>query len=135
MSSLRKSGAALFGALWMTYGAAAAAVITSSDDAFPISDAFVVLTLHDRPLDAFAKIAPTTPYDVRPRSDFDDNYADTIGDGLFFAPGVTVNALDLKEPRIIIRGFGQSNIHQRSTVVALRDGAPLTDVHGTTKYE
>lgn len=114
-------------AVWLAAGATEAAVVTSDDGDRNGQDA---LTLRDRPLDEFAALARSSAFDVRPQSDFIDNYADDIGDGLFFAPGVSVNALDLQEPRIVIRGFGLANIHQRSTVTVLRDGAPITDVHG-----
>ncbi len=70
--------------------------------------------------------------DARPASDFEDNYANNASDGLFFSPGVYVNALDINEPRIVLRGFAIGNRQERSTVPVFRDGAPLTDVHGTT---
>ena len=91
---------------------------------------FDVKTLRDRPLDQLAQTAG--PVDIRDRSDFVDNYADDVGNGVFFAPGVAVNALDIQEPRLSIRGFAVGNSQHRSNVKVLRDGAPLTDVHGTT---
>lgn len=87
-------------------------------------------TLRDRPLDEFYKVAAAV--DQRDESDYEDNYADDIGDGVFFAPGVTVNGLDIQEPRLSIRGFAVGNSGQRSNIILLRDGARLTDVHGTT---
>ena len=72
------------------------------------------------------------PIDVRHAEEFADNYANDPGDALFFAPGVIVNALDVNEPRIVLRGFGLANRQERSTVPVFRDGAPLTDVHGAT---
>ena len=129
---VNKASVAISCGIAVMFSTANAIVIESRDGIFPVSNAFSVTTLRDRPLDEYAKIAPSTAFDVRHRSDFDDNYADTIADGLFFAPGIIVNTLDLKEPRIHSRGFGLSNIHQRSGVTVLRDGAPLTDVHGTT---
>ena len=91
---------------------------------------FKPATLRDRPLDEFYRIAAAV--DQRDESDYDDNYADDIGDGVFFAPGVTVNGLDIQEPRLSIRGFAVGNSGQRSNIILLRDGARLTDVHGTT---
>ncbi|MEZ5894051.1 MAG: TonB-dependent receptor [Parvularculaceae bacterium] len=116
---------------WAALSAAAAA---SAMESAPSPDALQATTLRDRPLDEYIAIAQSSPYDVRPNSDFVDNYADDIGDGLFFAPGVMMNTLDLQEPRVTIRGFGLSNIHQRSTVIVLSDGAPVTDVHGVTNF-
>lgn len=89
-------------------------------------------TLRDRPLSDLIALTRAGAEDKRPREDFDDNYADDVSDGLFFAPGVVINALDLQEPRIIIRGFALANNQHRSTVNVNRDGASLTDVHGTT---
>jgi iron complex outermembrane receptor protein len=43
-----------------------------------------------------------------------------------------VNTLDIQEPRIVMRGFAIANNQHRSTVIMLRDSAPLTDVHGTS---
>ena len=63
---------------------------------------------------------------------YDDRYVDEIDDVIFFTPGVGVNGLDLQEPRLTMRGFGVSNGQNRSTVKILRDGAPLTDIHGDT---
>jgi len=88
--------------------------------------------LRDRPLDAYRHWDRPAAADSRPASDFTDNYANEAGDAFFFAPGVTVNRLDLSEPRIVLRGFGLANRQERATIIALRDGAPLTDVHGET---
>ncbi|MEO1253009.1 MAG: TonB-dependent receptor [Pseudomonadota bacterium] len=104
----------------------AAATITSSQ---PENASLFAVTLRDRPLNEFAAVAAV---DHRPRSDFTDNYADEIADGLFFAPGVELNRLDVQEPRLSIRGFSLGNTGQRSGPLVLRDGAPLTDVHGET---
>ncbi len=87
-------------------------------------------TLRDRPLDEFYQVAAAV--DQRDERDYEDNYADDIGDGVFFAPGVQVNGLDIQEPRLAIRGFALGNSAQRSNIIVLRDGARLTDVHGTT---
>lgn len=86
-------------------------------------------TLRDRPI---AQIQIAGAVDERSSADYVDNYADDIGDTVFFAPGVTVNGLDIQEPRVTIRGFAIGNNQHRSTVKYLRDGAPLTDVHGRT---
>jgi|GEM_PF-2244901 len=91
--------------------------------------------LKDRSLEEYEHWRRPAPADSRPASDFVDNYANDVGDGLFFAPGVWVNALDINEPRIVLRGFGVGNRQERSTVPVLRDGAPLTDVHGTTNVQ
>lgn len=101
-----------------------------ADDAAPPPKA---PSLKDRSLEDYVEEwrAPAAS-DSRPAEDFEDNYANDAGDALFFAPGVWINALDLSEPRIVMRGFGVGNRQERSTVVALRDGAPLTDVHGDT---
>ncbi len=91
---------------------------------------FKPATLRDRPLDELQGAAGAV--DILDESDYADNYADDIGDGVFFAPGVSVNNLDIQEPRLSIRGFAVGNSGQRSNVIVLRDGARLTDVHGTT---
>lgn len=96
--------------------------------------AFPAGALRDRPLAELIAVTGAGPYDVRPAADYVDNYADDIGDGFFFAPGVAVHAIDLQEPRITMRGFGLLNIQQRSAATMLRDGAPLTDVHGVTNF-
>lgn len=88
--------------------------------------------LRDRPLEELAQWDRPAPASRIEASDYVDNYANDAGDGFFFAPGVWVNALDLNEPRIVIRGFTLGNSQHRSTVIVLRDGAPLTDVHGET---
>lgn len=119
---------------WAVTDAACAAAASPESEGAANDDAFRVTTLRDRSLDDYAAIAQSSAYDVRPKSDFVDNYANDIGDGLFFAPGVMINALDLNEPRVTIRGFGFGNIHQRAAVTLLRDGAPLTDVHGVTNF-
>lgn len=64
--------------------------------------------------------------------DYLDNYANDAGEAFFFSPGVFINALDANEPRITLRGFDVKNRQDRTTVPVFRDGAPLTDVHGTT---
>lgn len=109
-----------------TLAAGASAALAAMEE----SGVFKPITLRDRPLDEFRSVAAAV--DVRDERDFQDNYADDIGDGVFFAPGVTVNGLDIQEPRLAIRGFGVGNSAQRSNVLILRDGAPLTDIHGTT---
>ena len=88
--------------------------------------------LRDRPLEEMAHWNAPAAADSRLAEDFDDNYANDPGDSLFFAPGVWINKLDNSEPRIVLRGFGVTNRQGRSTVKVLRDGAPLTDVHGDT---
>lgn len=88
--------------------------------------------LKDRPLEDYGHWVHPAAADSRPDTDYIDNYANDVGDALFFTPGVSVNALDLAEPRITIRGYGIGNRQERSTVAVLRDGAPLTDVHGET---
>lgn len=98
------------------------------------NEAFGVATLRDRPLDEYIELIRAGAVDERSRSDFSDNYADDAGDGFFFAPGVMANGLDIQEPRIVLRGFGLGNNQHRSTVNIFRDGAPLTDVHGTTNF-
>ena len=109
-----------------TLAAGATAALAAIED----SGVFKPVTLRDRPLDEFQNVAAAV--DIRDEQDYQDNYADDIGDGVFFAPGVTVNGLDIQEPRLSIRGFAVGNSAQRSNVLVLRDGAPLTDVHGTT---
>jgi len=106
--------------------AGATAAIAAMEDA----GVFKPVTLRDRPLEDYQGAVGAV--DIRDASDFEDNYADDIGDGVFFAPGVTVNGLDIQEPRLSIRGFAVGNSTQRSNVIVLRDGARLTDVHGTT---
>jgi iron complex outermembrane receptor protein len=108
----------------------AEAAVVSPDAGDREPGAFSPVTLRDRPLDALMQSAAAV--DVRYDEDFADNYADDLGDGLFFAPGVQINALDIQEPRLSIRGFAVGNDQHRSNVRLLRDGAPLTDVHGTT---
>ncbi len=88
--------------------------------------------LRDRPLEELTQWNRPSAASRIDASDYADNYANDAGDALFFAPGVWVNALDLNEPRIVIRGFGVGNSQHRSTVVVLRDGAPISDVHGET---
>lgn len=92
-------------------------------------------TLKDRALAEYAIWRTPGAVDVRPSEDYEDNFADDVGDGLFFAPGVWVNRLDIHEPRIVLRGFGLANRQERSTAPVLRDGAPLTNVHGTTNTQ
>ena len=104
----------------------AIATVVSADT----KSVFASSTLRDRPLDEMWTVAGAL--DIRKHSDFIDNYADDIADTIFFAPGVTANVLDIQEPRLSIRGFGLGNSNYRSNVLLLRDGAPLTDVHGTT---
>ncbi len=109
-----------------TLAAGATAAVAAMEE----SGVFTPVTLRDRPLAEYQGVAGAV--DTRDKSDYEDNYADDIGDGVFFAPGVTVNGLDIQEPRLAIRGFAVGNSAQRSNVLVLRDGAPLTDVHGTT---
>ena len=88
--------------------------------------------LRDRPLEELAQWRRPSAATAIDASDYADNYANDAGDAFFFAPGVWVNALDLNEPRIVIRGFAVGNSQHRSNVVVLRDGSPITDVHGDT---
>ncbi|MCK5749296.1 MAG: TonB-dependent receptor plug domain-containing protein, partial [Oricola sp.] len=88
--------------------------------------------LRDRPLEEMSQWSKPAAGDLRDADDYVDNYANDAGDAFFFAPGVSINYLDLAEPRIIMRGFGVGNRTQRSTVNVFRDGAPLTDIHGDT---
>ncbi len=94
--------------------------------------AYYVALLRDRSLDEYIELARAGASDKRSSEDYSDNYADDVGDGLFFAPGVIINSLDIQEPRVVLRGFAIGNNQHRSTVLVLRDGAPMTDVHGTT---
>ncbi|WP_425409688.1 TonB-dependent receptor family protein [Hyphococcus sp.] len=107
-----------------------AAVVTPAGES-DSNDIYKIETLRDRPLDEYIKIVRAGAKDERNQSDFIDNYADDASDAFFFAPGVTVNRLDLQEPRIIIRGFAVANSQHRSTVKLLQNAFPLTDVHGT----
>ncbi len=109
-----------------TLAAGATAAVAAMEEA----GVFKPATLRDRPLEDYQGVAGAV--DRRDASDYEDNYADDVGDGVFFAPGVTVNGLDIQEPRLSIRGFAVGNSGQRSNVIVLRDGARLTDVHGTT---
>lgn len=88
--------------------------------------------LRDRPLVEYIQWEKPAAGDSRPAEDYLDNYVNDVGDAFRFAPGVWVNNLDLAEPRLSIRGFAISNRQERSNIIALRDGAPLTDVHGET---
>ena len=88
--------------------------------------------LRDKALASFADDAQASAVSLISSSDFEDNYADDVGDTLFFAQGVWINRLDLNEPRLNLRGFGVGNRQHRSTASIFKDGAPLTDVHGTT---
>ncbi len=106
------------------------AAVVSPDDIDEETSGFQTITLRDRSLADILSVAGAV--DVRDSTDYEDNYADDLGDGFFFAPGVEINALDIQEPRLSIRGFAIGNGQHRSTVRVLRDGAPLTDVHGTT---
>ena len=128
---------AMFLCFWSVFfvQSAAATVLTVESEAANAAAALKPLTLKDQSLEAYAHWSRPAAGDIRPASDFDDNYAIDAGEALFFAPGVSVNALDLREPRIVIRGFGVGNRQERSTVRVLRDGAPLTDVHGTTNTQ
>lgn len=99
-----------------------------SDDDNPIA----ATTLKDRSLSDYAQWRRPAASDSRPASDYVDNYARNAGDAFFFAPGVWVNSQDLNEQRLVLRGFAVNNRVQRSNVMVLRDGAPLTDVHGVT---
>lgn len=127
MTTLKLLSAVLLSSVAVSATAHAAVVKSGDERSF---SAFDPLTLRDRPLDDF--IATAGAVDIRDRSDFEDNHADDIADAVFFAPGVHVNALDIQEPRLSIRGFAIGNGQHRSNVRTLRDGAPLTDVHGTT---
>lgn len=88
--------------------------------------------LRDRPLEEMSEWSKPAAGDGRGAGDWVDNYANDAGDAFFFAPGVSINYLDLAEPRIVIRGFTTGNRTQRATVNVFRDGAPLTDIHGDT---
>ncbi|MEO1242637.1 MAG: TonB-dependent receptor [Pseudomonadota bacterium] len=90
------------------------------------------VTLRDRSLSEYEQWQMPAASDVRPSSDYVDNYARNAGDALFFSPGVWVNAADLNEQRLVLRGFAFNNRQQRTNAIVLRDGAPLTDVHGNT---
>ncbi|MEM9494809.1 MAG: TonB-dependent receptor [Pseudomonadota bacterium] len=92
------------------------------------------LALRDPALQVSDTRAPTPAPDfVVQASDYEDNYANDAGDAFFFAPGARINAGDVSEPRITIRGFALANRQERGTVAMFRDGAPLTDVHGATE--
>ena len=91
---------------------------------------FAQVILRDRPIDEIWNTAGAV--DIRDHSDFEDNYADDVADIVFFSPQLRTNNIDLQEPRLSIRGFDLGGIAARSNVHLLRDGAPLTDVHGTT---
>lgn len=94
--------------------------------------------LRDRALPEYAdwdRAGPTGQIGATDRigaSDYLDNYINDAGEAFFFAPGAYVNALDANEPRIVLRGFDVKNRQERATAPVFRDGAPLTDVHGTT---
>ncbi|WDI30156.1 TonB-dependent receptor [Hyphococcus flavus] len=118
-------------ALALAMASAEAAIVQSSGNEEQSSITYA-RTLRDRPLDEYIQRSRAAATDTRDESDFTDNYADDIGDGLFFAPGVQINGLDIQEPRIAIRGFSYGNNQHRSTVAVYRDGAPVTDVHGTS---
>lgn len=113
-------GAACLG---LSFGAVAAEVETIT----PVPG-----LLRDRPLEELAQWRRPSAGSSIDASDYADNYANDAGDAFFFAPGVWVNRLDLNEPRIVIRGFAVGNSQHRSNVVVLRDGSPITDVHGDT---
>ena len=89
-------------------------------------------TLRDRALNEYLKAETNAPDHIVRAPDYSDNYADDAGDGMFFLPGVWVNYLDAHEPQISARGYGLANRHQRTGLRILRDGAPVTDVHGDT---
>ena len=91
--------------------------------------------LRDRPLPDYVDRRRTASTDVVMVDDFKDFYTNDVGDTLLFTPGVWVNALDIQEPRIVIRGFGLSNRQDRSNITVLRDGVPLTDVFGATNTQ
>lgn len=88
--------------------------------------------LRDRALSDYEKWQGVSAADHIKANDYLDNYANDAGEAFFFSPGVYVNSLDANEPRITLRGFDVKNRQERSTVNVFRDGAPLTDVHGTT---
>ncbi len=88
--------------------------------------------LRDRPLEELGVWAQPSAIDIREADDYVDNYAGDAGEAFFFAPGVTINYLDLVEPRIVMRGYAVGNRAQRSTVNVFRDGVSLTDIHGET---
>ncbi|PQA87020.1 TonB-dependent receptor family protein [Hyphococcus luteus] len=88
--------------------------------------------LRDRPLEDMTEWEKPAAGTSISANDYVDNYANDAGGAFFFAPGVSVNNLDLAEPRIVIRGFTMGNRTHRATVNVFRDGAPLTDIHGDT---
>ncbi len=88
--------------------------------------------LRDRPLEEITHWNTAAAADSRSADDFVDNYANDVGDSLFFAPGVSINRLKNSEPSIVLRGYAVGNRLESSSVKVLRDGAPLTDVHGDT---
>ncbi len=88
--------------------------------------------LRDRPLETMRLWEKPGAAAAIDANDYADNYANDAGDAFFFAPGVSINKLDIAEPRIVIRGFSMGNRAQRATVNVFRDGAPLTDIHGDT---
>ncbi|CAK9039486.1 Probable TonB-dependent receptor YncD [Durusdinium trenchii] len=90
------------------------------------------ITLKDRSLSEYAQWQKPAASDSRPSSDYIDNFARNAGDALFFSPGVWINGHDAYEQRLVLRGFAVGNRQQRANAVVLRDGAPLTDVHGAT---
>ena len=91
--------------------------------------------LRDGDIIDYVRIDRPAIQDTRTARDFEDNYSNDLADGLFFAPGVWINAGDIHEPRVSIRGFAVGNRQERSNVAMLRDGAPLTDVHGTNNVQ
>ena len=112
-------------------GAAMLSIVTAAAAAEPVFGAAPGL-LRDRPLEEMSEWAAPGAATAIDANDYVDNYANDAGDAFFFAPGVAVNALDIAEPRIVIRGFAMGNRNQRSTVNVFRDGAPITDIHGDT---
>ncbi|NNE42184.1 MAG: TonB-dependent receptor [Marinicaulis sp.] len=90
------------------------------------------VTLKDRPLKDYVNYKDAAPSDIRPHEDFDDNYSTNMSDGLFFTPGVLINAHDFNEHRIHQRGFGLASRQGRGGIQIYRDGAPVTDVFGVT---
>ena len=73
--------------------------------------------------------------DLRPAEDFLDNYADNLSDTVFFAPGVTLNALDTQEIRLIVRGNGIGTSFERRGITLLRDGVPITSASGSSNVQ
>ncbi len=73
--------------------------------------------------------------DLRPAEDFLDNFADNLSDTVFFAPGVTFNAIDTQEIRLIVRGNGIGTSFERRGITLLRDGIPITSASGSSNVQ